>query len=59
MEKHWVAACGIGACVQVAKGERGKVLIRKSDYPKIVVTVTKEEWSAFVEAVKCGDFDNV
>ena len=59
MEKQWAPVCIIGQCVQVVNGEGGKILIRKSDDPEIVVTVPREEWNAFVEAVKRGDFDNI
>jgi len=47
--------CGGGACLEVAK-RNGEVLVRDSKNPAVVLAFTPEEWAAFMEAVKSGEF---
>lgn len=49
-------ACGIGACVQVA-AQKDEVIVRHSKNHNVVLSFSKEEWSAFVDGVKKGEFD--
>ncbi len=52
-------ACEGGACVMVARqGE--SVLIRSNADPGSPISVfTREEWSAFIDGIKLGDFDDI
>ncbi len=54
------SACeGGGTCVEVAD-DGGRVLFRDSKDPQGPVLVfTVEEWDAFAEAVKKGEFDDI
>ena len=48
--------CTSGGCVEVKTGE--EISIRSSKHPNgIVVNYDRDEWRAFVEAVKAGEFD--
>jgi hypothetical protein len=51
--------CDGGSCVEI--GSRGEsVLIRRSaDSEGKIVTVSRDEWRAFVVGVKDGDFDSL
>jgi uncharacterized protein DUF397 len=51
--------CDGGTCVEIAtQGEY--VLIRSTaDQDRPPVTLTRDEWQAFVGGVKDGDFDNI
>ena len=44
-------------CPEVAVNVPGVVAFRDSREPDIVVTMTKESWVLFTEAVKAGEFD--
>ncbi|MFD4396038.1 DUF397 domain-containing protein [Kitasatospora sp. NPDC058478] len=35
----------------------GVVALRDSERPGEVVTMTREAWAEFTDAVKCGEFD--
>lgn len=48
--------CGVGACIQVTDKD-STIFIRQSENPKIIISVSKEEWSAFIAGVKNGEFD--
>lgn len=48
--------CVIAACVQVAN-MGSTIFILQSENPKIMISVSKEEWRAFVAGVKNGEFD--
>ena len=57
----WKSArsCTGGNCVQVAPAD-GMVAIRDSKNPGgAILTYSPDEWNAFVEGVKNGDFDDV
>jgi hypothetical protein len=48
--------CTNGGCVEVKTGE--EISIRSSKHPNgSVVNYDRDEWRAFVEAVKAGEFD--
>jgi hypothetical protein len=52
--------CSGGDCVEIASLPGGQVALRSSLTPDASpCVVTREEWCAFVEAVKAGDFDGV
>lgn len=45
-------------CVEA--GERnGKIVIRESDDPQVIVTTTPAKWRAFILGVKAGEFDHL
>ncbi|MCY1137432.1 DUF397 domain-containing protein [Actinoplanes sp. Pm04-4] len=47
--------CTGGNCVEAAEAE-GQVLLRNSTNPNMILTFTAEEWDAFVDGVKKGEF---
>jgi hypothetical protein len=49
--------CDGGACVEVGRGGAG-VLLRATEAPETVVELTPEEFSAFLQAVKGGEYDS-
>jgi hypothetical protein len=50
--------CDGGSCVEVAPLESGWVAVRDSkDESKVPHLYTKQEWAAFVQGVKSGEFD--
>lgn len=52
------SACDTSACVEVAivTGDPGGVAIRKSGHAP-AISFTREEWEAFIEGAKRGEFD--
>lgn len=48
--------CGSSACVEVAFSQ-SFVHVRTSDNPSRVLDFTYEEWRAFTEGAKLGEFD--
>lgn len=60
MSTGWIKRCGSNACIEVRVIEpAGLVLIRNSELPDVITTHTREEWYAFAQAVKAGDFDDL
>lgn len=53
----WRRACDTSACAEVLN-DGDRVLVRNSVRPMPVVEFTREEWAAFVAAVKRGKFDS-
>ena len=56
----WISSrsCSASACVQVAHLPGGMVAIRDSkDTARPAHVFDCEEWTAFIEGVKAGDFD--
>lgn len=51
--------CESGGCVEVEAIGEDTVALRSTLAPHDVLRVTREEWAAFVERVKAGDFDVV
>jgi hypothetical protein len=49
------SACESGGCLEMAQSGEA-VLIRKSDAPEEVLSVSRLEWSAFLAGVRSGDF---
>jgi hypothetical protein len=50
--------CSMGACVEVARGNTGEILVRDSkNLGQESLFFTAEEWHAFVLGVKNGEFD--
>lgn len=50
--------CSGGTCVEVAQAD-GRVLVRDSkDFKAQPLVFDSEEWSAFVQGVKAGEFDS-
>lgn len=48
--------CEGGHCLEVAQ-DSNIVILRNNIDPRQVVATTREEWKAFVEGVKAGEFD--
>ncbi len=49
----WQKACGGGACVEIAPGPGGAVLIRDSKDPEgPMLTFSRDEWDRFAAGVK-------
>ena len=48
--------CADAACVEVAAAS-DRILLRGSEEPRVVVSLTPAEWTAFLAGVKAGDFD--
>lgn len=48
--------CGTNACIAV-QHDGAVVHIRSTTSSAAPLTVTREEWDAFVRGVKAGDFD--
>ncbi|MDI3405743.1 DUF397 domain-containing protein [Streptomyces cavernicola] len=54
------AACRdkrVGNCMEVAVNVPGIVALRESVNPDLVIETTPEKWTAFVEAVRGGEYD--
>lgn len=52
------AACNAGSCVQVAR-VGGSVAMRNSKQPEgLVLIYSPDEWLAFMERAKKGEFDS-
>lgn len=49
--------CDTSACVEVASSTDG-VMVRNSTDPWVWLTFTAEEWAAFRDAIKAGEFDD-
>jgi len=50
--------CTSGECVEIAK--RGEtVVLRNSRAPRAEVRYTAEEWHAFVQGLRAGEFDDL
>jgi Domain of unknown function (DUF397) len=51
--------CANGECVEVGQQD-GKILLRDSKDPRSrVLRYTAEEWRAFVDGIKAGEFDDI
>jgi predicted secreted Zn-dependent protease len=51
--------CNEGGCIRVAS-QSDQILIGDSKNPSgLVLSYTRDEWNAFVEGVRHGDFDEV
>ena len=49
--------CGSNACVEIAEIS-GQFMLRDSKNPDVApFTFTSEEWTAFVQGVRAGEFD--
>jgi hypothetical protein len=54
------ASTGNGACVELAPGRSGAVLLRDSKNPDgAVLTFTRAEIAAFLDGAKAGEFDDL
>jgi len=51
--------CDTANCIEVAAIGEGTVTLSSSNAPDDRLRVTREEWVAFVAAIKAGEFDNV
>lgn len=57
---EWVRTrCESGSCVEARAIGAGAVALRSSDLPLDKLRITREEWDAFLVAVKAGQFDAV
>lgn len=55
---HKASGCDTGACVEVSLiNGKDVVLVRSTTAPENVVTFTADEWSAFIDGAKAGEFD--
>jgi hypothetical protein len=43
-------------CVEVAKAD-GRIMVRNSQRPGIVTSFDRDEWRAFLDGAKAGEFD--
>lgn len=50
----WTRACGSSACLEVAHPEPGRVLLRNSTKPDVVIEASTEEWREFLDGVFNG-----
>jgi hypothetical protein len=50
--------CALNDCFEVTR-QNGEVIVRNSARPRRVVRYTIEEWQAFTEGVKAGDFSDL
>jgi hypothetical protein len=52
--------CNFGSCVEVGEAPDGAVIVRDTKDPerRVALTFTREEWVAFVQGVKAGEFDH-
>lgn len=62
MDKQWTKStfCESGTCVEVLVPVIGDVLLRRSRdrlSGNTILTFTKDEWDAFIQGVKAGEFD--
>lgn len=57
----WIGACARDEpmCVQVERCHAGELHLRSSRDPGAYIHITNDEWSAFVEGVRNGDFDTL
>lgn len=60
MNAQWIGPrkCETGACCQVAQ-VAGGVSLRSSERPDETITLSESEWLGFVDAIACGDYDEV
>jgi hypothetical protein len=59
-EAQWrkASACNGGDCVEVSQGSRETVRVRDSKNPVgPVLDFTREEWVAFLDGARRGEFD--
>lgn len=58
---QWIGPrkCETGACGRVAKLATGRVAIGSTSFPHNLAFMTSDEWEAFKQAVRDGDFDEV
>lgn len=57
LTEEWKSArCGNGACVEVSKAG-DQILVRNSKTPGVVGVFSKDEWLAFINGAKDGEFD--
>jgi Domain of unknown function (DUF397) len=51
--------CSLGDCVEVGQLPDGAVTVRdtKDSERRAALTFTRDEWAAFVQGVKAGEFD--
>ena len=52
-------SCGTGACVEVAHDEATVYMRDSTDPSKARLTFSREGWSAFLDEVRAGEYDNV
>lgn len=58
VEVQWIRACGSNACVEVGFPDSGSVMVRDSkDAQGPILVFTSDEWAAFTEGVRAGEFD--
>ena len=54
--------CANTECVEVFRDPTetsGQVFVRDSKHPAIILEFTREEWAAFRDAVKAGEYDEL
>ena len=59
-EPAWRRAsfCAAGECVEIAKQD-DMILLRNSQAPGTAVRYTPEEWRAFAQGFRAGEFDDL
>lgn len=55
---HVGRTCEHGACIEVGASDEA-VLLRSSQAPDVIVTMSRAEWREFVASVKLNLFDDV
>lgn len=59
-ETQWISACGYANdCVEVARLDDGRVLVRNSVDPGVRLSFDAAEWNAFLDGLRAGDFEPV
>lgn len=58
VETRWMksSACTYGDCVEMRSCD-GHVQLRDSKNPEVVLTITPDDWQAFLVGVKRNEFD--
>ena len=54
---QWLKGCESGHCVEVGLSPTGGRVMISATHTGKVVSVSAEEWTVFVDAVKRGEFD--
>jgi hypothetical protein len=54
---HVSSFCNLGNCVEVAALPGGQIALRDSKQPANPFIFSGEEWDAFLQGVRAGEFD--
>jgi len=51
--------CANTECVEIARDVQGMILLRDSKSPALVLSYTRDEFRAFLDGAKAGEFDDL